>query len=130
MITKIYEFFTHTLYIRIAIEAYIFATLMVISESKYYIKNRGGDTFGHQNSDKNKQVRGNYVSMIFSILILALLISFLMVAIISWWKNKNKMSIDQCKTREFYHGIQKLPKAYLVQQQETENDNDQEHNET
>ena len=102
-IRKIYKLFTFTLYIRIAIQVCMFNTLMVVSEIKYYVKNGGGDTFGHQNPDEYEQVRGNYVSVIFSLLILILIISFLMLVFILWSKNKNKISIDQLKTRELYY---------------------------
>ena len=62
VIVKIYQLLTFTLYIRIAIEVYMFTNLMIISEIKYYIKNEGGKNFGHKNVDEVNQVRGNYVS--------------------------------------------------------------------
>ena len=95
IILKVYKFFTLTLYLRIAIEVYLFTVLMLLSEIKYYIKNGGSEDFGHHEAGESKQVKGNYVSTTFSCLMLILPISFLALAYISWRRNKHKKSIEK-----------------------------------
>ena len=45
---------------------YMFTFLMLVSEIKYFIKNGGGESYGHQDADEDKKVRGNYVSLALS----------------------------------------------------------------
>ena len=73
------------------------------------------------------KVKGNYVSLTISCILLILPLLFLLLAFISWIKNNGNTKIDeQCKTREFYTGILTLPKRYLYQIQEGDEDQDPE----
>ena len=113
LIMKIYKSFTLTIYIRFSIEVYMFIAIVTVSEFKYYAKNGGGDAFGHKSSGEDKQVKGNYVSIIFSCLIMICLLFFLLLAFVSWSRNKNRIFVDKCKTRELYHGVCKLQKGCI-----------------
>ena len=106
-VLKLNRFFTFTPYIRIFIQLYLFTTLMLASEIKYYIENGAEDP----TSSENKQVRGNHTSLSISCVLFMLQLLFLFVAYISWIRNKDSPKIrDNCKTREFYNGICKPPK--------------------
>ena len=83
---------------------------MFASEVKYYIKNSGDEDFGHQESGNENQVKGNYVSLIISCFIFVLLSLFMLLAFVSWMRNKNNVNISEDSiTREFYNNICKLP---------------------
>ena len=67
------------------------------------------------------------MSLIISCILLILPLLFLLLALISWTKNKENTKIDeQCKTREFYSGLLTLPKRYLYQVQEGDEGQDPE----
>ena len=116
-----------TVYIRIAIEAFMFTVLMILSEIKYYIKNGGDQNFGHGGTGKHQEPRGNYVSFSISCILLILPFLFLVLVFISWKKNKEVMRIDEkCKSRELYKGILQVNLQCLHQQaHDTEGDNTQ-----
>ena len=114
---KYYRIFTFAIYIRFAIELYMLTVLMLVSEIKYYIKNNGDDTFGHQQEGEDEQDKGNYVSFTISLILLLISCLFLFIAFISWMKIKDILIIGiNCKTKEFYNGICKVPKTHLPQQ--------------
>ena len=121
---KVYQFFTISLYIRVAIEVYVFIILMILSEIKYYIQKDGDDTFGHRKEGEDEQSKGNYVSVSISCLLLILVLGFLVFVFISWKRNKDNIKIEQdCKTRELYNGILQVPQEFIYEQsQEGEDD--------
>ena len=131
MVVKIYKFFTLTFYIRTAIELFMFNTLMIVSEFKHYAEAEGADNFGHQKAGEVNHIKGNFVSIIFSCLMLILCLSFLLFTFFSWKENKENLKFnDECITREFYLGLLKVPKGYLYQRkQEEENHETQNPNE-
>ena len=71
-ILKLYKFFTLTIYIRMAIEVYLFILLMVISEINYYIESQSDDNYDDQAVVEDRQIKSNYASVFFSSLILVL----------------------------------------------------------
>ena len=83
IILMIYRFFTFTIYIRIFIEAFMFIILMIISGFRYYNKNRGDDVFGYQEEGDSKKIKGNYVSLSISCVILISALAFLLFVFIS-----------------------------------------------
>ena len=123
MIKKTYRFLTFTFYIRIFIIAYMLIMLLAVSEIKNYYKNEGGEDFGHQNEGNKNEVKGNYVSLITSCIFQALLFSFLVLTFLSWMRNKSTCKIDgDCKARELYASITKVPNRCLYEEQEGEGD--------
>ena len=95
---------------------------MILSEIKYYIKNKGDEDFGHEKKEgEYEEPRGNYISLSISCVLLIFPILFLVFVFISWWKNKDSAKIDEnCKTRELYSGILRVPIALLPQQAQNE----------
>ena len=129
IILKAYRFFTFSVYIRIFIELYLFTVVMFASEVKYYIKNSGDEDFGHQESGNENQVKGNYVSLIISCFIFVLLSLFMLLAFVSWMRNKNNVNISEDSiTREFYNNICKLPEPnqHVESQENDETENSDE----
>ena len=97
--------------------------LLAVSEIKHYYKNGGDEDFGHQKGGNKNEVKGNSVSLIISCMILLMLLSFILLAFISWKRNKNAVVIDEtCQTRELYSNIRKAPKESLYEEQEREGD--------
>ena len=97
--------------------------LLAVSEIKNYYKNEGGEDFGHQNEGNKNEVKGNYVSLITSCIFQALLLSFLVLTFLSWMRNKSTCKIDgNCKARELYASITKVPNRCLYEEQEGEGD--------
>ena len=124
ILSSIYRYFTFDLYIRVFIELYLFTVLMIASEIKFYIKNTGDEDFGHEDGNREEQVKGNYASLIITCLILILPCLFLLIVIISWKRNKESLEISEdCKTRELFKGLEKVSEI-LIQE---ENDESQEH---
>ena len=54
---------------------------------------------------------------------LLFLISFLLLALFSWKRNKDKKNIQNCKSREFYYGILHLPQQNINQGRQQEERN-------
>ena len=97
--------------------------LLVVSEIKHYYKNGGDEDFGHQKEGNKNEVRGNFVSLIISCMVLVILLSFVLLTFISWKKNKDTVTIDETyQTRELYSNIMKVPKETLYEEQEREGD--------
>ena len=118
-IKKVYKFFTFTVYIRIVVMIYMLVLLLAISEIKFYYKNEGGQIFGHQKGSSSNEVKGNYISLIISCIVLLMLLLFLLHIFISWIINKNNVKINEtCKTRELYTVIRKVPKRYLYEERQ------------
>ena len=123
MVKKTYRFLTFTLYIRIFIVAYMLIMLLVVSEIRSYYKNGGGEDFGHQKEGNKNEVKGNYVSLIITCIVLVLLFYFMLLTLISWIRNKDTVKIDEsCKTLEFYAEIRKAPTRIFIEKQEKEGD--------
>lgn len=98
---------------------YMLVLLLAISEIKFYYKNEGGQIFGHQKGSSSNEVKGNYISLIISCIVLLMLLLFLLHIFISWIINKNNVKIDEtCKTRELYTVIRKVPKRYLYEERQ------------
>ena len=103
---------------------------MTVSEIKYYIKNGGGNKFGHRGEDDSNQVKGNYVSLILSCIIFILLVLFLLLTSISWIRNIDKKNIDDsCKARELYYGIRQVSNRFLNHTQVKEDEANNQGNE-
>ena len=103
---------------------------MTVSEIKYYIKNGGGNQFGHQDEDDDNQVKGNYASLIFTCIIFILLLLFLLLTFISWIRNTDKKDIgDSCKARELYYGIRQVSNKRLHHTQVNEDEANNQGNE-
>ena len=122
--------FKFSVYIRTFITIYLFTAVMIISEINYYIKNGGEDKFGHNDEREDNKVKGNYVSLVFSCVLLILLLMFILLTFISWIRNKNNKDIDDnCKTRELYYGIRQPSNRYLHQTQDKKNEAHNQENE-
>ena len=109
----------------------MFNALMIVSEFKHYAEAEGADNFGHQKAGEVNHIKGNFVSIIFSCLMLILCLSFLLFTFFSWKENKENLKFNnECITREFYLGLLEVPKGYLYQRkQEEENHETQNPNE-
>ena len=113
---KVYRVFTYSVYIRIFIEVFMFTVLMLLSEIKYYIRNGGDDSFGHQEQSGGNKVKGNYASLSICCLLLVLPTLFLLLVFVSWRANRYELRIgNECRTRELYNGILKVPEINLRQ---------------
>ena len=95
---------------------------MLTSEIKYYIQNSGDDNYGHRQEGDDMHVKGNSVSLSISCIMSILPILFLILAFVSWLRIKENLTIDEnYKAREFYSGIRGVPKRYLYQRREQQN---------
>ena len=94
IVKKACRFLTFTPYIRIFIEIYLFTTLMLTSEVKYYVHNGGDDRFGHHEGDESRQIKGNYGSLTISCILFVLQLLFLSLAFASWYRTKDTAKID------------------------------------
>ena len=111
--TKVYRFLTFAVYIRAFIEIYMFTTLMIFSEIKYYIKYE----------DEDGKDNGNPTSLSLSCLLLIFVLFLSVLVFISWRKAKGKMKIrNSWKTKELYQGILGVPKKSLGSNENREND--------
>ena len=109
IVEKAYKFLTFTPYIRILIETYLFTTLMLTSEVRYYVHNGGDDRFGHHQGDESRDIKGNYVSLTITCILFILQLLFISLAFASWYRTKDTAKIDETiKTREFYSSILKM----------------------
>ena len=116
MIFKVYQIFTFSVYIRIAIEVYMFAILMLFSEIKYNFQNGNNKDFENLIEDGLKHKEGNYESLSISFVLLLLSFMFLLFVFISWRTNKDHKFISKiAKTRELYSGIINFPERLLYQ---------------
>ena len=132
MILKVYKFFTLTIYIRIAIEAYMFTTLMLVSEINYFVQTKNDDNYDEQGTTDQNMIKGDYTSVFLSCLLMVLPILFLLLVFNSWKRNKLKIHIgDNFITRELYNGILEIPRRSLHKiEQEKDVTEDQELKET
>ena len=132
MILKVYKFFTLTIYIRIAIEAYMFTTLMLVSEINYFVQTKNDDNYDEQGTTDQNMIKGDYTSVFLSCLLMVLPILFLLLVFNSWERNKLQIHIgDKFKTRELYNGILEIPRRSLHEnEQEKDVTEDQELKET
>ena len=100
-ISKVYRFFSYSLYFRIAIELYMFTLLMLVSEIKYFFKNGDGDKFDETEEREDNQIKGNYVSVFFSCLMLILSISLLLFTFILWITFTDEAKLNRSATHQF-----------------------------
>ena len=126
IVEKAYKFLTFTPYIRILIETYLFTTLMLTSEIRYYVHNGGDDRFGHHQGDESRDIKGNYVSLTITCILFILQLLFISLAFASWYKTKDTAKIDETiKTREFYSSILKMSGDRAEENEKDEDDQSQ-----